>query len=142
MCLIFIAQHAHPNYPLIIAANRDEFYQRPSTVANFWEDNTGILAGKDEKAGGTWLGINRHGRFAAITNYREQDNRNYNSSRGNIPSQFLSNNMSFERFSLQLQNDAEIYAGFNCLFGELSNNNDNLHYYRIVCLMVKIRYRL
>ena len=128
MCLIFIAQHAHPNYPVIIAANRDEFYQRPTTVANYWQDNREILAGRDQKAGGTWLGINRQGRFAAITNFREQDHRHYNSSRGDIPSQYLANNLEDDHFSEQLQNDAETYAGFNCLFGQLSADA-TLHYY-------------
>ena len=71
MCLILFAWQAHPRYSLVVAANRDEFHQRPSAAANFWEDDPGILAGRDLQGGGTWLGITRSGRFAAITNYRE-----------------------------------------------------------------------
>jgi len=71
VCLILFAWQAHPRYSLVVAANRDEFHQRPSAAANFWEDDPGILAGRDLQGGGTWLGITRSGRFAAITNYRE-----------------------------------------------------------------------
>ncbi len=71
MCLILLAYDVHPEYRLILAANRDEFYDRPTLPMAFWEDHPDILAGRDLKGGGTWLGITRSGRFAAITNYRE-----------------------------------------------------------------------
>ncbi|NNK38667.1 MAG: hypothetical protein HKP03_09315, partial [Xanthomonadales bacterium] len=70
MCLILFAWRAHPRYPLVVAANRDEFHDRPTAAADFWADEPGLLAGTDLQAGGTWLGITRAGRFAAITNYR------------------------------------------------------------------------
>lgn len=71
MCLIVLAYKAHPRYPLIVAANRDEFLDRPASPAHFWPDAPHILAGRDLKAGGTWLGITTAGRFAALTNYRD-----------------------------------------------------------------------
>lgn len=69
MCLMVFANNYHSEYKLIFAANRDEFYERPSSPVHFWKVDT-ILAGKDLKDGGTWCGINKNGRFAAITNYR------------------------------------------------------------------------
>ena len=71
MCLLVFAFKVHPTYKLILAANRDEFYERPTAPAKFWDDNPNLLAGKDLKAGGTWLGITRYGKIAAITNYRD-----------------------------------------------------------------------
>ncbi|HMC96436.1 MAG TPA: NRDE family protein, partial [Flavobacteriales bacterium] len=71
MCLIVLAYKVHPRYPLIVAANRDEFLDRPALPAHFWKDAPHILAGRDLKAGGTWLGITTAGRFAALTNYRD-----------------------------------------------------------------------
>jgi len=71
MCLILFAYKVHPSYNLILAANRDEFYERPSAPAEFWEDAPQVLAGRDLKEGGTWIGIDRAGKFAAITNYRD-----------------------------------------------------------------------
>ena len=71
MCLIAFAIHAHPRYPLIVAANRDEFYHRPTAPLAFWPDHPEILAGRDLEQSGTWLGVTPTGRMAAITNFRE-----------------------------------------------------------------------
>ena len=71
MCLALFALHTHPRFPLIVAANRDEFYERPTAPAGFWSESPRILAGRDLKEGGTWLGVTRSGRFAAVTNYRD-----------------------------------------------------------------------
>src|SRR5512144_1181918 len=71
MCLILTALDAHPDYSLVVAANRDEFYDRPTAAAAFWPEHPKILGGRDLKAGGTWLGIDRTGRWAAVTNYRQ-----------------------------------------------------------------------
>lgn len=71
MCLIVLAWHAHPEYPLIVAANRDEHFDRPTAAAHWWPDAPDLLAGRDLTAQGTWLGIARNGRFAALTNYRD-----------------------------------------------------------------------
>ncbi len=71
MCLILIAWRVHADFPCVIAANRDEFYSRPTARAQWWPGDSGVLAGRDLLAGGTWLGITRAGRFAALTNYRD-----------------------------------------------------------------------
>ena len=71
MCLIVFGLHAHPRYPLVVAANRDEFVARPSEPAGFWPGHDGLLAGRDLAAGGTWMGVTRSGRFAALTNVRD-----------------------------------------------------------------------
>ena len=71
MCLILLSYKTHPHYPLIIAANRDEFFDRPTAPAAFWEDAPTLLAGKDLRGGGTWLGVTRDGRIAALANFRE-----------------------------------------------------------------------
>lgn len=71
MCLVVLALHAHPLYPLVVAANRDEHLDRPAEPAAFWPRRPGLLAGRDGKAGGTWLGVTRSGRFAALTNVRD-----------------------------------------------------------------------
>ena len=63
MCLVLFAWQAHPRFPLVLAANRDEFHQRPSAPADFWPDSPGLLAGRDLQAGGTWMGVTRSGRF-------------------------------------------------------------------------------
>jgi uncharacterized protein with NRDE domain len=70
MCLILLAWRTSKEYPLIVAANRDEFHARPAAPAAFWEDHPEILAGRDLEARGTWMGISRGGKFAAVTNYR------------------------------------------------------------------------
>ncbi len=71
MCLILFSYKLHPDYRLILAANRDEFYNRPTASLDYWSDHPDVLAGRDLKGNGTWLGITRSGRLAAITNYRE-----------------------------------------------------------------------
>lgn len=73
MCILFIAVKAHPQYPLIVAANRDEFHVRPSQSLRQWPDVDGVIAGRDLQAGGTWLGLHERGRFAALTNIRRPD---------------------------------------------------------------------
>ena len=70
MCLILFSYNTHPDYKLVLAANRDEFYDRPTKALAFWEDSPNILAGRDLKSRGTWLGISLSGRIAAITNFR------------------------------------------------------------------------
>jgi uncharacterized protein with NRDE domain len=123
MCLILFAFRVHPLYPLIVAANRDEFLQRPTAAAHFWDDRDGILAGRDLAAGGTWLGVTRKGRFAAVTNYRDL--------RRNRPIDLLSRG-SLVLSALQGELDlsaVDRYDGFNLLFGsasrlQYSNNVD------------------
>jgi len=71
MCLILVAWRVHPNFPCVVAANRDEYFGRPTAEADWWEEPEQILAGRDLQAGGTWLGVTRTGRFAALTNFRD-----------------------------------------------------------------------
>lgn len=90
MCLILFSYMKHPQYRLVLAGNRDEFYDRPTRSASFWEEDGNILAGRDLQAGGTWLGITRTGRLAAITNYREPEAFNPGApSRGKLISGYL-----------------------------------------------------
>ncbi len=118
MCLILFAYQVHPEYPLILAANRDEFYERPSRSAYIWPEE--ILAGQDEKEKGTWLGFHREGKFAAITNYRDgkQSDKKNAPSRGELAVKFLKSNGSQKTFAHWLQENGPSYNGFNLIFGD------------------------
>ena len=99
MCLILFAYQTHPGYELILIANRDEFYARPTQTLGYWSEASDIIAGRDLEAGGTWLGVNRQARLAAITNYRQTNpNQNLTSSRGHLSSDFLKNNPMAETY--------------------------------------------
>src|SRR5579872_7362887 len=90
MCLIALAHRVHAKFPLVVAANRDEFYARPTAQAAFWEDRPAILGGRDLECMGTWLGVTTTGRFAAVTNFRDPaDIRTSAESRGTLVSRFL-----------------------------------------------------
>ena len=90
MCLILLAFKTDPAYKLILAANRDEYYDRPTAPAGFWKESPHLLAGRDLRAGGTWLGITRKGRIGAVTNYRDPGSVKENvPSRGRLVSNFL-----------------------------------------------------
>jgi len=118
MCLIFFSVRQHPKYNLIVAANRDEFYHRPTAPLHFWPDNTEILAGRDTQAEGTWLGLAKSGRFAFVTNYRDPANINPNApSRGKLVSDFLLSNASPLDYVRQLEAVASQYNGFNLVVG-------------------------
>lgn len=116
MCLITFAYNKHPQYKLILVANRDEFYQRPTAPASWWKDETSILAGRDLKGNGTWMGFHKDGRFAALTNYRDGFEEQKNApSRGQlVPSFLLSQNSSLEHLQ-QLDLAADVYNGYNLL---------------------------
>ena len=121
MCLIALAYHTHPRYPLVLAANRDEFLDRPADPAHFWVDAPHILAGRDRKAGGTWLGVTRTGRFAALTNHRDLHRpANPGPSRGVLVRKALDDELDGE--------DTSRYEGFNLLHGMV----DDLHYHNNV----------
>jgi uncharacterized protein with NRDE domain len=114
------ANNYHPDYKLIFAANRDEFYERPSSPVHFRKDDP-ILAGKDLKDGGTWCGINKNGRFAAITNYRNIKAIKKDAvSRGKIVTDFLTGTSSPELYSKGLANSANQYNGYSFVFGNIS----------------------
>jgi uncharacterized protein with NRDE domain len=118
MCLILVAWRTHPDYPLVVAANRDEFFARPSAEATYWQ-NDGILAGRDLEAGGTWLGLTRTGRFAALTNYRDPARQKKSSpSRGHLVASFLRSKDKPGPWLQQLSGKAGEYNGFNLLVGD------------------------
>ena len=126
MCLIALAWRAHPAYRLIVAANRDEYFARPAAPADFWEDNTHILAGRDLEAGGTWLGITLEGRIAALTNYRNPaDRRSGVPSRGALVSDFLGGDVGPAEYVKRIQKTAASYNGFSLLVG----NEDSLWFF-------------
>ena len=137
MCLILFAHQAESRFPLVVAANRDEFYSRPTRQADFWpaaEVSVDLLAGRDLQAGGTWLGITATGRFAAVTNIRDPSQSERKArSRGELPLGFLQGNISPKEFSAQLQPHLDEYAGFNLLIGDgntlfyLSNHLNKHH---------------
>ena len=118
MCLLFLALHYHPNYKLIVAGNRDEFYERKTAPADYWPDHPEILGGRDLEAGGTWLAISKTGRISTITNYRDPKNINPHApSRGNLVSDFLLQNNSPQHYLDQINPGKEKYNGFNLITG-------------------------
>jgi uncharacterized protein with NRDE domain len=121
MCLILLAYDAHPLYRLILTANRDELFSRPATPATYWDNSPQILAGRDLKGGGTWLGLTRIGRIAAITNFRDpRSERKDTPSRGGLVSGFLSSTMSVEDYLAFLKREGINFNGFNLIFGDMN----------------------
>ena len=121
MCLIIFAYRADARFPLVVAANRDEFFTRPTAQAEFWQTTTGsrILAGKDLQAGGTWLGITASGRFAAVTNIRDPSQAVARPrSRGELTSAFLGTRQSATEYGASLADSFSEYAGYNLLLGD------------------------
>jgi uncharacterized protein with NRDE domain len=118
MCLIFFAINHHPDYKLIIAANRDEFYQRNTAPAHFWNDNPNILGGRDLEAAGTWMAMNKNGKISLVTNYRDPANINPKApSRGQLVSKYLANGDAPKDYLEQLTPHASLYNGYNLLVG-------------------------
>lgn len=118
MCLLFCAFDIHPSYRLIIAANRDEFYDRPSQRVFFWPGERGLLAGKDLQGGGTWFGITRSGRIAAITNYRDpRSHRNEAPSRGLLLTDYLLGSAAPAKYLEGVKQQGAPYNGFNLIVG-------------------------
>lgn len=119
MCLILLAWHAHPDYPLIFGGNRDEAYERRSDAADFWRDNPAVLAGRDLEKGGTWLGISAAGRMAAVTNYRDGlSRREAPRSRGELTANFLRGNDRPRAYLDRIALDSGSYGGFSLLVGD------------------------
>ncbi|MDD3353982.1 NRDE family protein [Zoogloea sp.] len=122
MCLILVAWQVHPAYPLVVAANRDEFFRRPALAARWWADQPGVFAGRDLEAGGTWLGLSRDGRFAGLTNYRDPHNiRPGTPSRGELVAGFLASDESTEDALKRLRVEGPRYNGFNLLVSDGSS---------------------
>lgn len=118
MCLIVLAWRPGHPLPLIVAANRDEFYARPARPLAAWEDAPGVYAGRDLEAGGSWLGIGPDGRFAALTNLRDPGQALGARSRGELVAGFLRGTASPADYLAQVRARAGEYSGFNLLVGD------------------------
>jgi len=120
MCLILFAHKVHPDYPLVLAANRDESYARPTQPAAFWRDHTNVYAGRDLEQGGTWLGIARSGRLSAITNYRDGTGaKTSQRTRGELVSNYLRSAQGPAEYANRMRRDGHNYNGFNLLIGDV-----------------------
>ena len=119
MCLIIFAWHLMPATPLVAAANRDEFYERPSQAANWWTDHPHIYAGRDLQEGGTWMGVTRNSRFAAITNIRAPSERRTDTpSRGHLVKDYLASDLTPQEYVDTIAAEGKDYNGFNLLIGD------------------------
>lgn len=134
MCLIFLSVRNHPRYKLIIAANRDEFYQRKTAAADYWNDHPEILGGRDLEAKGTWMAINKNGRIAMVTNYRDLKNiKSVAPSRGALVTDFLLDTHSPEDYLKQVEKKGHAYNGYNLIVGSAealwytSNYQEGVH---------------
>ena len=126
MCLIVFAWRPGHAQPLIVAANRDEFYARPSLPLAQWLDAPDVYAGRDQEAGGTWLGVNTDGRFAALTNIRDPHQPPARKSRGELVARFLSGSLPIDDYLADVNGRSIEYAGFNLLVG----TRDELWHYK------------
>ncbi len=125
MCLIFIALKNHPKYKLIVAANRDEFYNRKTAPAAYWKDHPEILGGRDQEAFGTWLGMTKSGRISMVTNFRDPKNINPKApSRGKLVTDFLLDSTLGEKYLERVESKAKKYNGFSLIVGTV----DSLYY--------------
>ena len=128
MCLVLVAWRQHPDWPLIVAGNRDEFHARPTEALHWWADKSDVLAGRDLQAGGTWLGLSREGRFATVTNYRDAvPPKAELRSRGELVTDFIGSGTSPADYAESI--DASAYAGFNLFVSDgrtlaYGNNRD------------------
>jgi uncharacterized protein with NRDE domain len=125
VCLLVVAWQAHPRYPLIVAGNRDEFHARPAATADWWADSPALLGGRDLQAGGTWLAVNRNGRFGVVTNFREPaaDTAGQR-SRGELVVDFLTSPAPPRRWLTDLAARSAEYGGYNLLLA----GDGELHY--------------
>lgn len=126
MCLIFLSLNNHPTYKLIVAGNRDEFYNRKTAPAQFWNDYPDVVGGRDLEAGGTWLGMSKHGKISMVTNYRDPQNIDLTApSRGKLVLDFLIEPETPEGYLKKISSNGKNYNGFNLIAG----NPDELWYY-------------
>jgi uncharacterized protein with NRDE domain len=120
MCLVIVAYKAHADYPLVLAANRDEMYQRATRAAQFWPDYPSILAGQDLEQGGTWLGLDKSGRLAAVTNYRDgMVQKTAGTSRGLLVSHYLQKQNAPINYLEQCIAESDHFNSFNLLLGDV-----------------------
>lgn len=121
MCLILLAWQQHRDYPLVLAANRDEYYHRPTAVAGPWQDQSGIIGGRDLLQGGSWLAMGPNGRFAVVTNFREPPLAlDPPRSRGQLVSDFLQGQSSPAEYLTGVEAQGQLYRGFSLLVGDRS----------------------
>jgi uncharacterized protein with NRDE domain len=126
LCLIVLAWRARQDAPLVVAANRDEWRERPAEPAHWWPDHPALFAGRDLQAGGTWMGVTRGGRFAAITNFRDpSDKRSTARSRGELVTEFLLGSAAPGEYLPTLAARSRDYNGFNLIAGD----GDSLWYF-------------
>lgn len=118
MCLILMAWQSHPIYPLVIAANRDEFYHRPTEPVHWWEGTEPILAGRDLLSGGTWMGVDEHRRFTAVTNFRDGVPEAAPRTRGALPVDFLRSALRPQQAAEDAVADGAEFGGFNLLVAD------------------------
>lgn len=121
MCLLVLAYGVDPARPIVLAANRDEQYARPSAALGAWPDEPEICAGRDLSRGGTWLGLTRHGRFGALTNFRRGGPHAGARSRGEVVLEYLRSSLSPERYAQQLAGYAQELGGFSVIVGDLEH---------------------
>ena len=126
MCLILVAHRAHPDYPLILAANRDEFFARPTLAAAPWLESNAVVGGRDLEHGGSWLAVSASRRLAAVTNIRNGVRRKTGTrSRGLLVSEFILSDVDPASFLQNVHEEKESYDGFNLLVGA---GGDLFHY--------------
>ncbi|GJL80768.1 MAG: hypothetical protein DHS20C01_04020 [marine bacterium B5-7] len=119
MCFVLIACQAHPDYPIIIAANRDEFFARPATSMHWWDGSPPLLAGRDQRSGGTWFGIRGDGRFTTVTNLRNGQPLNTQAeSRGALVTDMLAIQEPLEHAHIELRRNRQRYNPYNLLYGD------------------------
>lgn len=117
MCLIAFHWQPGARVPLVVVANRDEFHDRPARALNWWQRPDGVLAGRDEVGGGTWMGVRRDGRFAAVTNFRDPDAGPAPKSRGELPLRWLDSKAPGGAFGERLFRQRHDYGPFNLIYG-------------------------
>ncbi len=126
MCLIFLSLNNHPTYKLIVAANRDEFYNRKTASAAYWQDHSTLLGGRDLEASGTWMGMTTSGKISMLTNYRDPQNINPTApSRGQVVSDYLIGDATADEYLKKIEKQGKLYNGFNLVSGTV----DELYYY-------------
>lgn len=126
MCLVAFAWRAHPRFHLVVAANRDEFHERPTAALGWWTDDPRILAGRDQQAAGTWMGMERSGRFGLMTNFRDLETPPPDTpSRGSLVAEFLKGSMPARDYLDKLAATARRFAGFSLVIGD----SDSIYYF-------------
>ncbi|MFP4476958.1 MAG: NRDE family protein [Desulfatibacillaceae bacterium] len=122
MCIAVFAYKMHPGFPLVLAANRDEFYERPTRAAHYWRDHPYVFGGLDEQEGGTWMAMGQDGRLGLLTNYRDPSSvRDDAPSRGHLVRDFIAQSLSAREWLEELRKTADRYNPFNILCGRYND---------------------